>query len=380
MINLSVFLQRTGLVSMLGFIAAVSSCVPPGGGDPILNRITLPPGFTISYYAENVSGARSMALSENGTLFVATRGEGVVYAVIDNDKDYLADEVLIIASELNLPNGVAILDDDLYVAEVHRVLKYEDIDNNLYTPPDPVVIRDDLPTEKLHGWKYLHFGPDGKLYFQIGAPCNVCEVEEPYATIMRMNPDGSALEIFAQGVRNSVGFDWHPQTLELWFTENGRDLMGDDVPPDELNYAPAGGLNFGFPYCHGGDILDPEFGSAGDCELFTPPQMKLGPHVAALGMKFYTGSLFPRTYKNQIFIAEHGSWNRTIPIGYRVTLVRVQNNKAVSYEVFAEGWLQDSESWGRPVDLLIMPDGSMLISDDKAGAIYRIVYGRSKQF
>lgn len=359
-------------ITALSFVF-ITSCFPPCDSD-LLGKIKLPDGFTICFYADNIPGARSLALGENGTLFVSTRGEGEVYAVTDNNGDYVADEIILIDSGLDMPNGVAIRDGDLYVAEVSRVLKYEDIEDNLENPPDPIVLKDDLPTEVLHGWKYMDFGPDGKLYFQIGAPCNVCEVAEPFASIVRMNPDGSEFEIFAHGVRNSVGFDWHPETEELWFTDNGRDLLGDDVPPDELNHAPVEGLHFGFPYCHGGEIIDPAFGEEGDCGNFTPPQMKLGPHVASLGMKFYTGSMFPKEYKNQIFIAEHGSWNRTIPIGYRITLVRLENNNAVSYEVFAEGWLEGFESWGRPVDVLIMPDGSLLVSDDKAGAVYRIVY------
>jgi len=359
-------------ITALSFVF-ITSCFPPCDSD-LLGKIKLPDGFTICFYADNIPGARSLALGENGTLFVSTRGEGDVYAVTDNNGDYVADEIILIDSGLDMPNGVAIRDGDLYVAEVSKVLKYEDIEDNLENPPDPIVLKDDLPTEFLHGWKYMDFGPEGKLYFQIGAPCNVCEVAEPFASIVRMNPDGSEFEIFAQGVRNSVGFDWHPETEELWFTDNGRDLLGDDVPPDELNHAPVEGLHFGFPYCHGGEIIDPAFGEEGDCGNFTPPQMKLGPHVASLGMKFYTGSMFPKEYKNQIFIAEHGSWNRTIPIGYRITLVRLENNNAVSYEVFAEGWLEGFESWGRPVDVLIMPDGSLLVSDDKAGAVYRIVY------
>jgi len=362
------------VIAIASSMVIISNCSFPICDDSTLDKIKLPDGFAICFYADNVPGARSMALGENGTLFVSTRGEGDVYAVIDSNQDYIADEIITIARGLNMPNGVAVRDGDLYVAEVSRVLKYENIENNLKSPPAPVVLRDDLPTDFLHGWKYINFGPDEKLYFQIGAPCNICETDEPYATIMRMNPDGSELGIFAQGVRNSVGFDWHPETEELWFTDNGRDLLGDDVPPDELNAAPASGLHFGFPYCHGGEIIDPEFGQEGDCEDFTLPQMKLGPHVAALGMKFYNGSMFPPEYKNHIFIAEHGSWNRSTPIGYRITRVEIENNNAVSYEVFAEGWLEGSESWGRPVDLLIMPDGSMLLSDDKKGAVYRIVY------
>jgi glucose/arabinose dehydrogenase len=326
-------------------------------------------------YANNVQGARSMTLSPKGILFVGTREPGVVYAVLDHKKQNRADQVITIARGLTLPNGVALLKGSLYVAEVNRVLRYDDIENRLDNPPSPVVVNDSFPTDKHHGWKFIRFGPDGKLYVPIGAPCNICERKDPrYASIMRMNPDGSGLEIFASGIRNTVGFDWNPRTRELWFTDNGRDWMGDNLPPDELNCAPKKGLNFGFPYCHGTNISDPQFGANHSCKEFVPPAMKLGPHVASLGMRFYTGAMFPPEYKNQILIAEHGSWNRSVPIGYRVTLVRLQNNRAVKYQVFGEGWLQGSQAWGRPVDVLVMPDGALLVSDDKAGAIYRISY------
>ncbi len=340
-----------------------------------LEKIQLPPGFKISIYAREVPNARSMTLSPGGILFVGTRRAGKVYAVIDRDKDYRADEVLTIASGLNMPNGVAFRNGALYVAEVSRVLRFDNIEARLRNPPRPVIVNDSFPTDRHHGWKFIRFGPDSMLYVPVGAPCNVCEREDPrYASIMRMNPDGTGLEIFAHGVRNTVGFDWHPVTKELWFTDNGRDWMGDDLPPDELNYAPHKGMHFGFPYCHGKNIPDPEFGKKRGCADFTPPAMELGPHVAALGMRFYTGNMFPKEYRNQIFIAEHGSWNRSVPIGYRITLVRLKDNKAVSYEVFAEGWLQGKRAWGRPVDLEVMPDGSLLVSDDRAGVIYRIFY------
>ncbi len=339
-----------------------------------LDEIILPPGFQISVYAENVPGARSMNRSPNGTLFVGTRGTGKVYAVLEHDEDNKADEVITLAQGLNTPNGVAFHDGVLYVAEVNRVLRYDNIEANLHNPPAPVVVNNSFPRDAHHGWKFIRFGPDGMLYVPVGAPCNVCKRDDQrYATIMRMKPDGAGLEIFAHGVRNSVGFDWHPETQELWFTDNGRDLMGDNLPPDELNRVAEKGLHFGFPYCHGGDILDPRFGQQHKCEEFTPPAMKLGPHVASLGMRFYTGSMFPEEYHNHIFIAEHGSWNRTVPIGYRVTLVRLKGDKAVSYEVFAEGWLRENgQAWGRPVDLLVMADGALLVSDDRVGAIYRI--------
>ncbi len=339
-----------------------------------LEKIKLPPGFEISVYAYPVPNARSMALSPKGILFVGTRTEGKVYAVIDRDRDNKADEVITLARGLNMPNGVAFRDGALYVAEVNRVLRFDRIEARLKNPPRPVVINDRYPSDQHHGWKFIRFGPDGKLYVPIGAPCNICEASG-YAVITRINPDGSGKEVFAKGVRNTVGFDWHPVTKELWFTDNGRDWLGDDLPPDELNHAPRKGMHFGFPYCHGGDLPDPDYGEFGKCQDFTPPAMKLGPHVASLGMRFYTGEMFPAKYRRQIFIAEHGSWNRSIPIGYRITLVTLKNNRAVGYEPFAEGWLEaGKKAWGRPVDIQVMPDGALLVSDDKAGAIYRISY------
>jgi glucose/arabinose dehydrogenase len=317
-----------------------------------------------------------MALSPGGVLFVGTRSKGAVYAVVDRDRDARADEVIPLARGLNMPNGVAFRNGSLYVAEVSRVLRFDGIEKRLKDPPEPVVVKDDFPQEPSHGWKFIRFGPDGKLYVPVGAPCNVCESKDPlFASIARMNSDGTGLEIFARGVRNSVGFDWHPKTRELWFTDNGRDMLGDDMPPDELNRAPRSGLHFGFPYCHGINVADPEFGRGKDCRTFVPPVQELGPHVAALGMRFYTGTAFPPEYHHHIFIAEHGSWNRTKPLGYRVTLVRLgPDNKSASYEVFAEGWLGPEGAWGRPVDVLVMPDGALLVSDDHAGAIYRISF------
>lgn len=341
----------------------------------MLERIKLPPGFEIGLYAGNVPNARSMALSPRGTLFVGTRSAGNVYAIVDHNKDNKGDEIITIATGLNMPNGVAFRDGALYVAEVNRVLRIDNVEQRLNNPPPPVIVNDRFPRDRSHGWKFIAFGPDGRLYVPVGAPCNICEPDENrYAVITRMKPDGTSREVFARGVRNTVGFDWHPETKELWFTDNGRDWLGDNNPPDELNHAPKPGMHFGYPYCHGGDIPDPEFGQKRPCAAFTPPAQKLGPHVASLGMRFYTAAAFPPRYRNQIFIAEHGSWNRSTPIGYRVTLVRLVNNRAVAYEVFAEGWLQGSRAWGRPVDILVMPDGSLLVSDDHAGAIYRISY------
>lgn len=367
--------RRFGLVLLI-LLAGVVSCSGVNGAQGLpLHQITLPARFEISIYANSVPDARSMALSPNGTLFVGTRSAGNVYAIIDRNRDGKADEVVTLLRGLNTPNGVAFRGGALYVAEVNRILRYDDIEAHLKNPPAPVVVYDGLPRDRHHGWKFIAFSPDGWLYIPVGAPCNVCEREDArYASIMRMKPDGTQLEIFARGVRNSVGFDWHPRTGELWFTDNGRDWMGDDLPPDELNHAPHPGLHFGFPYCHGKSISDPGFGKARRCEEFAAPAMELGPHVAALGMRFYTGTMFPDEFRNQIVIAEHGSWARSEPIGYRVMLVRVEDRLAPAYEPFAEGWLRDGRAWGRPVDLLVMPDGAMLVSDDKADVIYRISY------
>ena len=343
-----------------------------------LDRIQLPPGFKIQLYARDVPNARSMVMSPQGTLFVGTRRAGKVYAVLDRNQDNMADEVVTVGAGLNMPNGVAFRDGALYVAEVNRILRYDDIENRLRTKLKPVIVNDDFPKDKPHGWKYIAFGPDGMLYIPVGAPCNVCQKKDiRYASIMRMNPDGSGLETFVHGIRNSVGFDWHPATDELWFTNNGRDWMGDDLPPDTLHHAPVRGLDFGFPYCHGGDLPDPQFGNLRRCEDFAPPALKLDPHVAPLGMKFYTGKQFPSKYQQQIFIAEHGSWNRSIPIGYRITMVNLEGNKPLKYTVFAQGWLQGDKAWGRPVDVLVMKDGALLVSDDRAGVIYRIAYGEN---
>ena len=352
-----------------------SGCVAQQAPREALDLISLPDGFRIEIFADNVPDARSLALSDNGTVFVSTRNNGSVYALVDADGDGAADLRHVLAEGLTMPNGVAFRDGALYVAEVSRVWRFDDIESRLDDPPEPVLITDRFPTDTWHGWKYIAFGPDGKLYIPVGAPCNVCERDEPFSTITRMNADGSDFEIVARGVRNTVGFDWHPETGELWFTDNGRDMMGDDIPPDELNRLSVVGQHFGFPYFHGGVIPDPRFGDGLDSEDYRSPVQNLGPHVAALGMEFYDGDSFPEEYRGHVFIAEHGSWNRTNKIGYRVTLVRLDNEgNAVSYEPFAEGWLQGEESWGRPVDLQILPDGSLLVSDDQAGAVYRITY------
>jgi glucose/arabinose dehydrogenase len=342
-----------------------------------LDKVKMPAGFKISVYAE-VNNARSLAMSPEGTLFVGNRNGDKVYAVRDTDGDFKADKRWVIASGLNMPNGVAVNDGDLYVAEVNRITKYVDIEKSLGKTITPVVVREDYPTETHHGWKYIAFGPDGRLYIPVGAPCNICKSEDAiYASITSIKKDGSDRVVFANGVRNTVGFTWHPTTNELWFTDNGRDMLGDDVPPCEINRAPQAGMHFGYPYCHGGFISDPEFGAKEPCSEFTKPAQNLGAHVAPLGLKFYTGAMFPAEYKHQLFVAEHGSWNRSKKIGYCVSLVRVKDNQqATAYETFASGWLDEAtqKSWGRPVDVLVLKDGSMLVSDDQAGVVYRIYY------
>lgn len=348
---------------------------PSGPVDKDLERIKMPEGFRIDYYATDVENARSMALSESGILFVGTREQDKVYAVIDENKDGKADEVVVVDSGLTSPNGVAIRNGDLYVAEISRVIKYPNIEQSFRNNPEPEVVNDDFPSDTHHGWKYIAFGPDGKLYVPVGAPCNICDPEKPiYASITRMDPDGANLEVYAEGVRNTVGFDWHPETKDLYFTDNGRDLMGDNMPPDELNKATEKGQHFGYPYCHAGTIADPEFGKGHDCSEFVKPVQLLHPHGGTLGIKFYTGNMFPEEYQNQAFIAQHGSWNRSEKIGYSVATVKTDANGKTTHEPFAEGWLQGQEDWGRPVDVLVMPDGAMLVSDDKNNAIYRITY------
>lgn len=357
-------------LSVCIILVAMSSSVTAS-----LDDIRLPPGFVIEEYAD-VPKARSLALGDQGTLFVSTRKGRSVYAVVRrHDGSTRTIELL---SGMSTPNGIAFHQGDLYVAEIDRVTRYVDIENHLEDAPVGEELDIDLPSDRHHGWRYIGFGPDDKLYISIGAPCNICD-EFGYAQIIRMNADGTDRETFASGIRNSVGFTWHPTSGELWFTDNGRDMLGDDVPACELNRAPRQGLHFGYPYCHAGEIIDPRFGSGRDCADYTPPAQKLGPHVAPLGVKFYTGDQFPAEYRNQVFIAEHGSWNRSKKIGYRITLVRLDGNRAVSYEPFAEGWLQNEQVSGRPVDLIVLEDGSMLVSDDYSGKIYRISYADGAQ-
>ncbi len=350
--------------AMLALAFASASAALP------LDRIKLPAGFHIEVLSDKVPGARAMALSPSGTLYVGTRREGKVYALRPGEP------VRVVAKGINMPVGVAFHNNALYISAVSRIVRLDNIETRLDNPPTPVVVTDKFPTETHHGWKFIAFGPDGYLYVPVGAPCNVCQPDENrYANIMKMKPDGSDLQVVARGVRNTVGFDWHPATRELWFTDNGADMMGDDIPDCELNRLTRPGQHFGFPYCHAGNVPDPRYGASRACSEFVAPVAKLGPHVAPLGMRFYTGRQFPAEYRNNILIAEHGSWNRSKKIGYRLKRAIVNDaGKLVRQEVFAEGWLQGEDAWGRPVDVLVMPDGALLVSDDLAGAIYRISY------
>jgi len=372
--------STTGIATAAMLIIGILLAAVLAGRTPEihLEDIKLPEGFKIQVYCADIENAREMAKGDNGTLFVGSKEKGNVYAITGGNG---IKKAIIIAQGLKLPAGVAFYKGDLYVSAVDRILKYKDIENHLYDKPQPEIVSSAFPSDEHHGWKFIKFGPDGKLYVPVGAPCNVCLEKDPvYATIMRMNPDGTGLEIFAGGVRNTVGFDWDPLTKALWFTDNGRDWMGDNMPPDELNCAPEKGMNFGFPFIHGSDIKDPVYWEKRPAGFtFTKPAMELGPHVASLGMRFYTGRMFPPEYKNVIFIAEHGSWNRSRKTGYRITMVKTQGNRALSYKVFCEGWKQGETEWGRPDDVEIADDGSLLVSDDFAGVIYRIYYEKKIQ-
>lgn len=346
-----------------------------------LGYLEAPAGFEISIFAEGVTNARQMAMSDSGILYVGSRREGKVYAIVDNDRDFKADSVYTIIEGLRLPNGVAYKNGSLFVAEVSKIWRFDDIDQKYADSPEPVLVTDELPTEGHHGWKYIAFGPDNKLYVPIGAPCNVCNHEKDnplFATLTKMNADGSEHEIVAKGIRNTVGFTWHPETGNIWFTDNGRDWLGDDIPPCELNEITGDNQHFGYPYLHGNDVWDPKFGEDGKpmADRFKKPVQELGAHVAPLGVIFYTGNMFPTAYKNRALIAEHGSWNRSSKVGYQISQVIFDDEgNPTEYKPFITGWLAGEEDIkGRPVSMLQLQDGSLLISDDDSGKIYRVTY------
>lgn len=342
-----------------------------------LQKLRLPDGFAIEIFADNVPDARSMALGQStGTVFVGTRSDRV-YAVVDKDKDRKADEVVTILDGLKMPNGVALYQGMLYVAEQHRIVRYPAPGFSLDLPFKDLgeVIYDKLPDKAHHGWRYIRFGPDGKLYVTVGSPCNICEVHDPEGTVLRMNPDGSDVEVFARGLRNSVGMAFQPKSGELYLTDNNTDMMGDDIPPGEFNAAPGKGLHFGFPYYAGGHARHRDWKDKTPPQEVTFPKVEFPAHTAPLGILFYTGDMFPAEYKNDALVAQHGSWNRTEPIGYRLMRVKFDDaGEVTGTEIFVDGWLNHGEAWGRPVDLLQLPDGSVLVSDDYQGVIYRIFY------
>lgn len=347
-----------------------------------LEKLALPAGFTIQVYASDVKNARQMALGKTGVLYVGSRGEGKVHAVVDSDKDGKGDKVILIAEDLTMPSGLTYKDGDLYVSEVSQILKFKDIDKNYTNSPKPKVVIDGLPSENHHGWKNIDFGPDDLLYVPVGAPCNICQTngddkwDNPdFASILSYNLATKEKQWVAKGVRNTVGFDWHPETKELWFSDNGRDWMGDDLPPCEINRVSEFGQHFGYPYFHGGDVADPEFSEGKNKQDYVYPEYNLGAHVAPLGIHFYVGQQFPTLYKNKLFVAEHGSWNRSKKSGYKVMMATLKDNKIVDYQPFIEGFLNDDDTaWGRPVAFVTMPDGSLLVSDDFANAIYKVTY------
>ena len=342
---------------------------------PELANFKLPPGFSIAVFSDQVPAARSMVVSPSGIVYVGSRTAGKVYALVSTRHDYVIDKVVTLAEGLDAPIGVAYLNGSLYVSEISRLIRFDDIDNTFDKSPKFQAVNTGLPADKWHGEKIVKVGPEGKLYIPVGAPCNSCNKENDlHSKIYRMNPDGSQREEVARGVRNSVGFAWHPTTRNLWFTDNGRDMLGDNLPSDKLNTVTATGMHFGFPYCQGGVVADPEFAAGHKCSEFTEPMAKLGPHVASLGLAFYTGDQFPAQYKNQLFIAEHGSWNRAQKIGYRVALITLADSKVASDTVFIDGFLQNGEVVGRPVDIAFLADGSMLVSDDHRGRVYRVTY------
>lgn len=358
-------------------VAAFFVSAPAAAWD--MADLDVPDGFKMSVFAEGVENARQMAWSDQGVLFAGSRSAGNVYALPDSNGDGKADEVITIASGLRRPSGIALRDGDLYVADVSRILRFENVLDNLQANAPYEVVYDDFPEDGHHGWKYLRFAPDGRLTVPVGAPCNKCDPEPPFAAIHLLDLASGEREMIARGVRNTVGFDYHPETGRLWFTENGTDMMGNEFPPDELNVLTREGQHFGYPHVHGEGKLDEEFGDGHDPDDYAEPVAIIPAHFAPLGMTFYRGDAFPEKYHHSVLIAEHGSWNRSPPGGYRVTAVLLDEQRnPVGYEVLADGWLTRGifghDVHGRPADVLELPDGSVLISDDEGDRIYRLEY------
>src|SRR5436305_11211623 len=342
-----------------------------------LDNLKAPKGVTIEVYASGVDNARTLRLGDKGTVFVSSRLKDKIHAIVDKGG---TREVKVVASGLHRPNGIVLHKGTLYIAELSQISKIDNIEDKLDNPPKPTVIFGDLPKDEAHGWKFLTVGPDEKLYFQVGAPCNICMPSERHAKIYRLNLDGTGLEAVASGIRQIVGMDWHPTSKQLYFTENSRDWLSEDIPQDTLNRVTQPGKdNFGYPYCHPGGIPDQEFGWGHSCDRFSKRVTLLGAHVAPLGMRFYTGTMFPAAYRNQIIVARHGSWNRTNKQGGDLVLVKLKpDGSFASMEPFVTGFLDNNNYIGRPVDVLVMKDGSLLVSDDYNGAVYRVSYGNNR--
>lgn len=345
-----------------------------------LSQLQLPSSFNISIYADNVPSARQVAIADNGVVFIGTRDEGKVYVLLPDKNGHHSKRVITLLKNLNRPNGVAFRNGSLYVAEIQRITRYDDILNHLDHPPKPKLVSDGFPDKKWHGYKYLKFGPDGWLYTAVGMPCNTCNYrgkDDRFGTIMRLRENGKDLEVYEKGIRNTVGFDWNPTNKQLWFTDNGQDWMGDNLPPDEINHAVRSGQDFGFPFFYGDNIPAPDYKNKNILSKgMTPPVFELPAHVAPLGMTFYTGKQFPKKYRGMIVFVEHGSWNRSRKVGYKVMVAFVKNNKIERVEPLVKGWLQGQKEWGRPVDVVQMKDGSLLISDDLAGVVYRLSFNQ----
>jgi glucose/arabinose dehydrogenase len=346
-----------------------------------IDKLKVPKGFKVEIWATGIPGGRAMARGDKGKIYVGTRIIGRVYEVTDEGGKRTSR---IVIDKLTQPAGVAFADGSLYVFAIDKVLRFDGIEDNPGVQPVDLTDKFNLPPEQHHNWKYIRFGPDKKLYVPFGAPCNICEPPEQYGQIRRYNPDGSGMEVLARGIRNSVGFDFHPKTGELWFTDHGRDWMGDDGPQDELNRISKPGLFFGFPYCHAQGIPDRDIKKADPCKGVTKPVTLMGPHAASMGVLFYTGSMFPAAYKDTIFVARKGSWNRTKPFGFDVVNVRVSaDGKNARVTPFMTGFQNPKatkyEFWGRPAYLLQMPDGALLVSDEQMGAIYRVSYTAPKK-